>query len=299
MSLNQKQFEVLTFIQNSHHKKITQRSLASCVKMSLGMVNQVLNECMEQEWLCKIDGMYHITSEGYQQLYPYRVKRAIILADQFNKKFLPLAAKQPIMLSRIHGKVIIEVLIEALLTIGIDEIFIVRGYLGEQFDYLQDKYEGITLKDNPHALETGSIMSLYTVKEYIENAYVIDENFLLYDANMLRLYEYAPSVGGMLVDWTDDVCFRSRKGIVTAMNCGGRNVYQKAGITYFDQQSAKQMLEDIQVILQMPGGKQKNYLDICFQDFPLRYQFHMKYIAEESILRFSSYKGLEKLLDEI
>lgn len=298
MTLNQKQFEVLTFIQSTNQTRITQRSLASCLNISLGTVNQILSECIEKNWICKENGIYHITSLGYEQLRPFHVKRAIILADKFHQRLLPLAATKPVMLIELYGKVMIESLIEKIIATGVGEIYLVLGYLGDQFTYLKHKYKEIILLQNPNALESGTLMSLYLAKDYLENAYIIDENIIIYDQSVFHPYEFTASVSGVQVDWTDEDCFRSKKGIATSLNHGGKGAYQKVGITYFDEVSAKQFIKDMDVIIHMPGGKHKDYLDICFHVFPLHYQLNMKYISDESILRISSYRVLQTILGE-
>ena len=57
----------------------------------------------------------------------------------------PISFKTPKPLIRVHGVPMIETAIIALHQNGINEIYIVVGYLSEQFNYLTVKYNNIHL----------------------------------------------------------------------------------------------------------------------------------------------------------
>ena len=84
--------------------------------------------------------MYDVTLKGYEVLEPYRVKKAIFLAAGFGSRMVPITLNTPKPLVLVHGKRIIETLLDAVVEAGIEDITIVRGYLGEQFDVLLHKY---------------------------------------------------------------------------------------------------------------------------------------------------------------
>ena len=109
-----------------------------------------------------------ITAEELHLLEPYRVKRAIFLAAGFGSRMVPITINTPKPLVRVHGKRIIETLIDAVLAAGIEEIYIVRGYLGDQFELLQKKYPMIQLLENPEYDGTGTISSFYYAKDLLK-----------------------------------------------------------------------------------------------------------------------------------
>ncbi|GHV54806.1 hypothetical protein AGMMS49579_16110 [Spirochaetia bacterium] len=53
----------------------------------------------------------------------------------------------------------IDTLLDVVIAAGINEIYIVRGYLGEQFDQLLYKYPSIRFVENPLYNETNNISS--------------------------------------------------------------------------------------------------------------------------------------------
>ena len=103
---------------------------------SLGTVNRVLKDLTEAGYVA--DGA--ITNDGVNAMEPYCAKRAIFIAAGFGTRLVPITFNTSKPLVRVHGVRIIDRLIDACLEAGINEIYIVRGYLGELFDQLFYKY---------------------------------------------------------------------------------------------------------------------------------------------------------------
>jgi NDP-sugar pyrophosphorylase family protein len=60
---------------------------------------------------------------------PHKAKRAVFIAAGFGTRLVPITLNTPKPLVRVHGERIIDSLIDACLEAGIEEIYIVRGYL--------------------------------------------------------------------------------------------------------------------------------------------------------------------------
>ena len=98
------------------------------------------------------------------------------------KRLRPLTYSIPKPLISVNGKKMIETIIEALHANDIYEIYIVVGYLKEQFDYLKN-INGIKLIENPYFNECNNIYCpLITMISLvaIELAEKMDGNYVVY-----------------------------------------------------------------------------------------------------------------------
>lgn len=114
-----------------------------------------------------------------EELEPFRVKRAILLASGMGSRMSPITINTPKPLVRVCGKRIIDTILDALYAAEIKEIYIVRGYLGEQFDQLLKKYPTISFIDNPDYETMNNISSAVLAKDLFCNAYVSEADFYL------------------------------------------------------------------------------------------------------------------------
>jgi DNA-binding Lrp family transcriptional regulator len=132
MNIDKKQFDVLKLLENQK----AQRKIAEETKYSLGTVNKILKELSILNLIT--DSV--MNENGRKILEQYRVRRAVFLAAGFGERLVPITLNTPKPLIRVNGKRIIDGLIDACLAVGIEEIYIVRGYLAEEFDQLLYKY---------------------------------------------------------------------------------------------------------------------------------------------------------------
>ena len=90
-----------------------------------------------------------------------KITRAIIMAAGKGTRMHPITETLPKPLIRVHGKRMIDTIIEALHENGIYEIYVVVGYLKEAFQNLPNEIKGITLIENPYFDTCNNISSLY------------------------------------------------------------------------------------------------------------------------------------------
>ncbi|MDE5548298.1 MAG: NTP transferase domain-containing protein, partial [Clostridia bacterium] len=121
------------------------------------------------------------TAEQLAALQPYRVKRAIFLAAGLGSRMAPLTLHTPKPLVTVNGTRIIDTLLKAVVKAGIEEIYLVRGYLKEQFEVLKKDYPQIEFLDNLDYDKANNISSAFRVGELLENAYVFESDLVLND----------------------------------------------------------------------------------------------------------------------
>ena len=104
--------------------------------------------------------------------------RAIILAAGMGTRLRPLTLKTPKPLIPVQGEPMAERQIKFLQEKGIKDITIVTGYLNESFYYLQEKY-GVKLVHNDKYNEYNNLYTMYLVKEFLPNAFVLEGDVYL------------------------------------------------------------------------------------------------------------------------
>lgn len=296
MNLTLYQFEILVRIERHQDQKHSQRKLAKELDVSLGVINKTLNELLDMELIQSQDkSRYNITLKGYEWLEPYRVKKAIFMAAGFGSRLVPITLNTPKPLILVHGKRIIETLLDAVLAVGIDDITIIRGYLGEQFDVLLKKYPMIKFLENPIYNESNNISSAYVMKDLMENAYVLESDLLLYNPEIIRKYEYTTSYMAIDVERTDDWCFETKKNIITKVKVGGTKVAQMVGISFWNKEDAKKMSKDIADVFHMPGGKEKYWDEVALKDCKQNYKVAVNYIHSEDIIEIDTFNELKHI----
>ena len=110
--------------------------------------------------------------------------KAILLAAGMGRRLRPLTDETPKSLIKINEEPLLERQVKFLNEIGIEEIYIVTGYLKEKFKYLEEKYN-VVLINNEYYNKYNNIYSMYLAKEFLGNSYVIDADVYL-TKNFLR-----------------------------------------------------------------------------------------------------------------
>ena len=105
---------------------------------------------------------------------------AIILAGGCSTRLYPLTKSTPKSLLLFNNKPLIEYTIEYLKEKGINDINIITGFCGDQFEYLKDKY-GCHLINNPYYKKFNNIYSLLLASDKLNDSFVIDCDVCLLD----------------------------------------------------------------------------------------------------------------------
>lgn len=206
-------------------------------------------------------GLVHsggITPAGTAALEPYRAKRAIFLAAGFGSRMLPLTKTTPKPLIRVNGTRIIDTLLDACLSKGIDEIYIVRGYLAEQFDQLLQKYPMLRFIENPDYDSANNIASVMAARHLLSNAYILESDLLLSNPALITRYHYTSDVPGIWKKHTDDWCLMTDSdGFVCDEKIGGDSTYQMVGIYYLNAADGKRLSGHLEEAFLAPGGRDR------------------------------------------
>lgn len=293
MALTQNEFNLLIYLDHTKERK-TQRDIASDQRMGLGTVSKTLRELHEKRLLEK----ERVSEKGYQALEHYRVKKAIFIAAGFGSRLIPITLNTPKPLVRVNGIRMIDTLLDAVVAAEIEDITIVRGYLGEQFDQLLYKYPTIKFVENPVFNEANNISSAMCVRYQLQNAYVFEADLVLRNPGLVTKYQYQSNYLGVPVERTDDWCFETKNGIITKLKIGGEHCHHMFGISYWNAKDGAKMAEHIRKTYEMPGGKERYWDQVALEYFIKEYHIAVRECTFEDVAEIDTYHDL-KSLDQI
>ena len=148
---------------------INQRILAAQTGYSLGIVNRSIKELISEGYL---DEEIRPTEKALREAKEKAPKNAIILAAGFGMRMVPINTETPKGLLEIKGERLIERTIRQLHEVGITEIYVVVGFMKEQYEYLIDEY-GVDLIVAPDYATKNNLHSLKTAADHLSNSYII------------------------------------------------------------------------------------------------------------------------------
>lgn len=165
--MNIQEMDILLALQKAPF--VSQRELAGRTGYSLGIVNRVLKTLKEQGYL---NDHHELTGIAQAELHRNQPQRAVILAAGFGMRMVPINMENPKALITVRGEALIERLIRQLHAVNVREIYVVVGFMKEQFEYLIDDF-GVNLVVNTEYASTNNLHSLNLVRQKLSNAYIL------------------------------------------------------------------------------------------------------------------------------
>ena len=288
--ISRKLFNVLSILAYAD-KPMTQRDIQKESNCSLGTVNSAVKELTDMEYMA--DGS--ITDKGLAALEPYKVKRAVFIAAGFGSRLAPITFNTPKPLVRVKGVRIIDHLIDACLKAEINEIYIVRGYLAEQFDQLLYKYPMIKFLENPVYNEANNISSALVARHLLSNAYVFEADLLISNPDIIRKYHYTSDFLAIKKDRTDDWCFEVKDGVIKEEKVGGENCWQMVGISHWNEADGEKLSDDIAAVYASPGGKERYWEQVPLVYCKDKYAVEVRECFDDDIVEIDTFRELKEI----
>ena len=236
--MNTQECDILNLILSNTYTN--QRTLAEDSGHSLGIVNRSIKTLIAEGYL---DESIQPTPKALRELTEASPKRAIILAAGFGMRMVPINTEAPKGLLEVHGEPLIERQIRQLHAAGIHEIYIVVGFMKEQYEYLMDDYS-VELIVNPDYAEKNNLHSLYLAREHLLNAYVIPCDIWC-DQSPFRRHElYSWYMVSDLVDNDSSVRVNRKLELTTISASSGGN--SMVGISYLLSKDARVIQERLE-----------------------------------------------------
>ena len=291
MKFNRIQFDVLEALSTVSTGGAVARNAETRIMHDTSTVEKTLADLAELGFVK--DGV--ITEEGLAALEPYRVKRAVFLAAGFGSRLVPITFNTPKPLVRVHGVRMIDTLLDACLAAGIEEIYIVRGYLAEQFDQLLYKYPMLKFLENPLYNEANNISSAMAAKDLLSGAYVLEADLVVSNPKIIKKYHYTSDFLAIPKDRTDDWCFDVKDGVIAAEKVGGTDCWQMVGISYWSEEDGKRLAADIPDVYASPGGKERYWEQVPLVYRKEHYKVGILPCREEDIVEIDTFRELKEI----
>lgn len=224
-----------------------------------------------------------------------KAKRAIIMAAGVGKRMQPLTQIIPKPLIEVNGKRMIDTIIDALIKNGIEEIYVVVGYLKEKFEILKEKYPNIKIIENPYYDTCNNISSLYAARDYLEDVIIADGDQIIYNSDILNPYF---DRSGYNCVWTDE---ETKEWLLTidkngkVINCsrnGGKKGWQLYSISRWNKEDGNRLRKHLEKEFEVNKNDQIYWDDVALFCYPEEYDLGIKQMKKEDIIEIDSVEEL-------
>lgn len=219
------------------------------------------------------------------------------MAAGFGSRMQPVTLTTPKPLVKVNGMRMIDTVIQGLHHNGIQEIYIVAGYLKEQFYALETQYPGVKIIENPYYDTCNNISSLYVAREHLEDVMILDGDQIIYNDKILD-----PSFerSGYNCVWTnsqtDEWLMTVKDGVVTSCSrTGGIGGWQLYSISRWSVEDGRKLKQHLEIEFEQNKNRQIYWDDIAMFCYPGEYHLGIYPMKKDDIIEIDNLSELAAL----
>lgn len=224
--------------------------------------------------------------------------RAILMAAGMGTRLRPLTENTPKSLIEVNGMSLLERQIINLRQVGVEEIIVLTGYLHEKFDDIVEKYNLIKIINDKYDVYN-NIYTMYLVREYLRDAFVIDadnyitRNFLPRIQPKTSLY-YSACKENIAGEWILKYNELGRIYNVEIADENSKPSYIMSGASYWTEKDGRLIAEKVKKAVE-----EDNLLDIYWDNIAVEnynnMDVYMEKINSDDIFEIDTISDLDYL----
>ena len=226
-----------------------------------------------------------------------KAERAVIMAAGFGSRLMPVTKETPKPLIKVNGVRMIDSVIKALHKNGVNEIYIVVGYLKEKFDVLKREYSGIELIENPYYDTCNNISSLYVAREHLENSLILDGDQIIYNDDVLSPYFEKSGYNSVWTDGeTDEWLQQVENGkVISCSRTGGKGGWQLFSISRWSEKDGKKLKRHLELEFENKQNRGIYWDDVVMFNHFDEYDLTVRPMNYGDVIEIDSLDDLMKL----
>lgn len=225
-----------------------------------------------------------------------QIRQAVIIAAGKGERMHPVTLTTPKPMVEVNGVRMIDTVIDALHENGINEIYIVTGYLKEKFHVLTEKYEGITLIENPYYDTCNNISSLYMAREHLEDTMILDGDQIIYNPEILAPdFERSGYNAVYTEEYTKEWLMQVEDGIVQSCSrTGGEKGWQLYSISRWNKEDGRKLKHFLEYEFEEKKNRQIYWDDVAMFCHFDQFELGIREMKKEDIIEIDDIEELRE-----